>query len=166
MPMGEILGGLFSFPQEETATPESKSSAPKTNAKLQKAAAEIVARPEETEAAYLARELVQCTLPHRNPGKVNGWKRSNGNFHLVCSHHSIPKLWNRWACLTAQSAFDLLWIVTEAVRTKNPHLKLGDTLNDFLREIGLDPNTGRGKRGDATRVKDQMMKLLRCRIRL
>ncbi len=165
MPMGEILGGLFSFPQEETATPECKSNAPKTNAKLQKAAAEIVARPEETEAAYLARELVQCTLPHRNPGKVNGWKRSNGNFHLVLQPSLDPETMEPLGLPYGSiPRLILLWIVTEAVRTKNPHLKLGDTLNDFLREIGLDPNTGRGKRGDATRVKDQMMKLLRCRI--
>ena len=163
--IGDVLGGLFSFPQEETSPLASKRNAPKTAAKLQKAAAEIVARPEETEAAYLARELVQCTLPHRNPGKVNGWKRSNGNFHLVLQpaldpetmqplglpYGSIPRL-------------ILLWIVTEAVRTKNPHLKLGNTLNDFLREIGLDPKTGGGKRSDAARVKDQMIKLLRCRI--
>ncbi len=54
--------------------------------------------------------------------------------------------------------------MTEAIRTKSRRIKLGDTLNDFLREIGLDPNTGRGKRGDATRLKDQLMRLLRCRI--
>jgi hypothetical protein len=58
----------------------------------------------------------------------------------------------------------LLWIVTEAVRTKSRHIKLGSTLNEFLREIGLDPKTGRGKRGDATRLKKQMMRLFNCRI--
>jgi hypothetical protein len=113
----------------------------------------------------LAREFVQCTLPHRDPGKVNGWKRSNGNLTLILQpaldketmepmglpYGTIPRL-------------ILLWVVTEAVRTKSRHIKLGDTLNDFLRDIGLDPNTGRGKRGDATRVKEQMKRLFSCRI--
>jgi hypothetical protein len=58
----------------------------------------------------------------------------------------------------------LLWIVTEAIRTKKRHIILGDTLNDFLRALGLDPNTGGGKRSDAARVKDQLIRLLRCRI--
>ena len=31
------------------------------------------------DAAYLPRELVQVTLPHKNPGDVPVWTRSNGN---------------------------------------------------------------------------------------
>ena len=58
----------------------------------------------------------------------------------------------------------MLWIVTEAIRTKSRTIKLKDTLNDFLREIGLDPNTGGGKRGDASRLKEQMERLFNCRI--
>ena len=41
---------------------------------------------------------------------------------------------------------------------------MGATLNDFLREIGLDPKTGGGKRSDAARLKEQLIRLLRCRI--
>ena len=163
MMVGEVVANLFSFAQEDTAT--GKKSASKTTAKLQKAGQEIAARPEDTEAAYLARELVQCTLPHRNPGKVNGWKRQNGNFFLVLQPGLNPRTMEPLGLPYGSiPRLILLWIVTEAVRTKNRHIKLGDTLNDFLREIGLDPNTGRGKRGDATRVKDQLMRLLRCRI--
>lgn len=169
MPVGDILGTLFSaqeFTAPKTATDKTDQSAKrKQNTKLARAAAAIAARPDATEAAYLARELVQCTLPHRNPGDVAVWVRRNGNFALGLQpgadlksggtlglpYGSIPRL-------------ILLWIVTEAVRTKSRHIKLGGTLNDFLREIGLDPKTGRGKRGDATRLKDQLTRLLRCRI--
>ena len=175
MPVGDILGTLFSAPELARSPKASTSDGaadgtrpsikPKKNAKLEKAAATIAARPDATEAAYLARELVQCTLPHRNPGDVALWVRRNGNFALGLQpgadlknggtlglpYGSIPRL-------------ILLWIVTEAVRTKSRHIKLGGTLNDFLREIGLDPKTGRGKRGDATRLKDQLTRLLRCRI--
>ena len=58
----------------------------------------------------------------------------------------------------------LLWVVTEAVRTKNPRIKLGKSLNEFLRQIGANPETGGGKRGDAKRIKDQAQKLFKCRI--
>ena len=135
------------------------------NAKLAKAAAQIMARPGQAEAAYLARELVQCTLPHRDPGEVTVWVRRNGDYALGLQpgadlktgksigmpYGSLPRLL-------------LLWIVTEAVRTKNRRIKLGATLNEFLREVGLDPNTGGGKRGDAARLKEQMKRLLNCRI--
>lgn len=32
------------------------------------------------ERSYMARQLVQCTLPHRNPGEVGQRSRRNGNF--------------------------------------------------------------------------------------
>lgn len=35
------------------------------------------------DAAFLARELVQATLPHKNPGDVPLWKRTNGNLTLA-----------------------------------------------------------------------------------
>ena len=170
VPMGDILGGMFSPEMLQLKeAPESKSkkvkATPKPSAKLQKAAAAIAARPNDTEAAYLARELVQCTLPHRDPGSVTSWVRKNGNFALVlqagfdsATNKSIGLPYGPLPRLL------LLWIVTEAIRTKSRNIKLKDTLNDFLREIGLDPETGRGPRGDATRLKEQMKRLFNCRI--
>ena len=35
------------------------------------------------EAAYMARQLVQITLPHKNPGDVPAWSRRNGNLTLT-----------------------------------------------------------------------------------
>ena len=32
---------------------------------------------------YMARALVQATLPHKNPGNVNVWGRRNGDFSMV-----------------------------------------------------------------------------------
>lgn len=161
---GSLFPGMELPEQPKKAKPTKQSKAPKPSAKLVKAAIEISERPDETEAAYMARELVQCTLPHRDP-KTDFWVRRNGDFALGLQapkdlqtgksiglpYGSIPRL-------------ILLWIVTEAVRSKSRHIKLGDTLNDFLRDIGLDPNTGGGKRSDAARLKEQLVRLLRCRI--
>jgi hypothetical protein len=179
--LSDVLPGLFqnmakaSFPtspesmEDETARKSrAGKKATRASAGLAKTAAEIIARPEKSEAAYLARELVQCTLPHRDPGDVPAWVRRNGNFALVLQpgfdeesmksvglpYGSIPRLL-------------MLWIVTEAVKNKNKdnsrRIKLGDTLNDFLLAVGLNPRTGGGKRGDAKRLKEQMLRLFQCR---
>lgn len=134
-------------------------------AKVLDAAAAIRQAPDATEAAFMARQLVQCTLPHANPGKVEAWTRRSGDLTLVLQagwdeeknssigypYGSIPRLL-------------LFWIVTEAIRTKDRRLVLGRSLAQFMREVGLDPNTGRGKRGDAKRLRDQMERLFSCRI--
>jgi hypothetical protein len=53
----------------------------------------------------------------------------------------------------------LVWIVTEIIRTKNRRLLLGGRLSEFLEKIGLSSHTGRGPRGDARRVREQMERL-------
>ena len=118
--------------------------------KLLDAAGAIRQNPEEAEAAFLARQLVQCTLPHSNPGKVEAWKRTNGNLTLVIRagwdsekdqsigypYGSLPRLL-------------LFWVTTEAIRTKSRRLALGHSLSEFMRVVGLDPYTGGGKRSDS-----------------
>jgi hypothetical protein len=49
--------------------------------KIIKAGQEIRTDPEPNSAdiAFMARQLVQATLPHSDPGKVESWKRTNGN---------------------------------------------------------------------------------------
>jgi hypothetical protein len=47
------------------------------------AVTELRANPDNTEAAFMARQLVQCTLPHKNPGNAAPtWRRKNGNLTL------------------------------------------------------------------------------------
>jgi len=130
-------------------------------------AAEIIRLdPESAEAVFMARQLVQCTLPHSNPGnKMPLWRRKNGSLTLAIQQGYdastgeaigfpfgvIPRLL-------------LFWITTEALRSKNRRLELGNSLASFMREVGLDPNTGGGKRGDARRLQDQMRRLFQATI--
>ncbi len=128
------------------------------------AAAEIAQQmPDEIEPAFMAWQLVQATLPHTNPGDVPSWWRKNGALTMTITpgyeegrcigypHGTIPRL-------------VMFWIVTEAVRTGQRRLELGNALAGFMREIGLDPSTGGGKRGDAKRLRDQMTRLFSSRI--
>jgi hypothetical protein len=118
------------------------------------------ATPEDI--AFIARQFVQATLPHSDP-KSNTWSRKNGNFTL-----------------SLQTGFDsdgnsiglpfgviprllVFWIVTEAVRTKDPVLQLGHNLAVFMREIGLDPTHG-GKKGDPRRLEVQMRRFFSARL--
>jgi hypothetical protein len=112
----------------------------------------------------MARQLVQCTLPHSNPGNVPVWKRSSGNMVLAIQpridldteksigypYGAIPRL-------------SLFWIITEAVQTKTRRLVLGRSLAGFMRAVGLDPSRG-GKRSDQKRLKDQMRRLFKSHI--
>jgi hypothetical protein len=120
------------------------------------------------DAAYMAKHLVQCTLPHKDPGQVMVWKRKNGNLTLkirpatdeqdraMYPYGSIPRLL-------------LFWMVSEVTRSKNVgspsrRIDLGTNLDEFMRQIGLSPRTGGGKRGDAHRLRNQMERLFRSTI--
>jgi hypothetical protein len=140
---------------------------PPAHLKLIEAAADIALdRATEKDAAYMARELAQCTLPHKNPRDDKAlWKRQNGNLTLAIQpgmniqtgesygypFGTIPRLL-------------LFWITTEAVKTQNRRLHLGHNLAGLMAEIGLSSYTGRGKRGDAKRLREQMERLFRARI--
>ena len=84
---------------------------------------------------YMARSLVQATLPHSaKPG--NEFKRTNGIFTMTIMtpsaagglpYGSIPRLLN-------------FWITTEAVLTRSPILKLGPTLSSFMSQLDFVRN--------------------------
>ena len=128
-------------------------------AKLLDAATTIQQNPDATEAAYMARQLVQCTLPHRDPGDVPAWGRTNGYFSL-----GIRPGWDFATNKNIGVPFGtiprllLFWVTSEAVRTKKRRLELGNTLSTFMHELGLDPTHG-GKRSDAHRLREQMIRL-------
>lgn len=118
--------------------------------------------PFDPRRAFSPRELIQATLPHRNPGDVPLWSRKNGNYTLTIQpghtdgqilgypYGTIPRLL-------------MYWLTTEALQTNSRRLELGDSLATFMRKLGLDPTRG-GKRSDARRLREQMNRLFRARI--
>ncbi len=109
---------------------------------------------------YMARALVQATMPHRDPGNVEAWGRENGAFSMVMQpgvmtrgreiiriglpYGSVPRLL-------------LAWMTREAVLTKSPTLVLGHTLSNFMAQLDLVPTGGRW--GSITRLREQMKRL-------
>jgi hypothetical protein len=137
----------------------------KSQEKLLDAGVQINQQPDAIELAYLARQLVQCTLPHADPGEIPLWTRTNGNVTLVIArtgfdpktmapigypYGSLPRLL-------------LFWLNTEAVRTGKRRLEMGDTFAGFIRQLGLDPSRG-GPRSDARRLQEQMRRLFSAAI--
>jgi hypothetical protein len=167
-----LLPGMEAlFDSDELKKPPKPKRAPKVkppspaHLKLLDAAVDIALdRPSEDDAAYIARELVQCTLPHSNPGNIEAWTRRNGNLTLT-----IQPGWDGRRGRSIGYPFGIIprlvlfWLTTEAVKTKNRRLELGNSLAGFMHELGLDPNRG-GVRSDARRLRDQMERLFRSRI--
>jgi hypothetical protein len=159
-----------------TTQPEKAISQPRPPTKTQRKILDAVnavyfqPQPDNDELAFASRQLVQATLPHSNPqGNPPVWSRTNGNYTLLIKPgygHNAKT--GKVVCLGypygTLPRLILFWITKEALRTGNRHLELGSTLSSFLREIGLDPSTGRGKRGDAKRLREQMERLFSATI--
>lgn len=132
--------------------------------KLIDAAVDIRMTPDAVERSYMARQLVQCTLPHSDPGNVPLWSRKNGSLTLTLEPYTDRKTFQHLYPYGSIPRLLLFWIVTEATQKKSRHIRLGNSLDAFMREIGLNPRTGGGKRGDAARLHAQMERLFRATI--
>jgi hypothetical protein len=80
---------------------------------------------------FMARAMVQATLPHR---KVEGtyFERRNGSFTL--SMLASPKIGLPYGSVPRLL---LAWVTTEAVKTKERELELGDSMSAFMAELGM-----------------------------
>jgi len=114
-------------------------------------AIEAEAAIEANALGFMARAMVQATMPHKKTTE-NEFVRRNGAFtlsmlspaHIGLPYGSVPRLL-------------MVWLTTEAVRTQSRELILGDNLSGFMRELGLVPTGGRW--GSITRLKTQTKRL-------
>lgn len=110
---------------------------------------------------YMARALVQATLPHKNPGQINVWERSNGSFSMFIQP-GYKKDKDKKACSIGlpygtKPRLVMAFISSEAVRTKNREVVLGRSLSEFMRQLNLLPTGGRW--GSILMLKEQMKRL-------
>jgi len=105
---------------------------------------------------YMARVLVQATMPHK---KVEGdvFERRNGALSLaMIAHPGVGLPYGTYPRLV------LSWLTTEAVRTKEHVLVLGPTLSGFMDQLGLSPTGGRW--GNIYPLRNRMKRLFTCSI--
>src|ERR1039458_4216463 len=138
---------------EEGGTDKKSKPLTKAQRAIVNAGTEIrLDRATAEDAAYLARQFVQATLPHSDP-KADTWSRQNGNFTLGIQAGFNVKTGKSYGLpYGIIPRLLLFWITTEALKTKSPRLELGASLSGFMTDLGLSPYTGRGKRGDAKRL--------------
>ena len=113
----------------------------------------VTARQDGPDVGFVARLLALCTLPRTNPGNRLQYVRRNGPYTLGM----VAGVDNRLPYGTLPRLL-LAWICTEAVRSQSRTLTLGASLSAFMRKLGIDPSGG-GKRGDRTRLRNQMQRL-------
>lgn len=117
----------------------------------------------DAELGYASRLMTQCSLPYRDPGTIAAWGRRNGHLALVVTPGM--DITSSGAAVSVGYPFGvvprlvLTWLTTEAVRKKSPDIMLGESLADFIRQLGM-ASDGRSSR----RLKDQMLRLFRSNI--
>src|SRR5664280_2726812 len=123
------------------------------------------------EIGYLAKVFTQTALPYKDPGPVAEWVRHNGNRRtgLTLIVQPGPATVDAHGALVptgypfgSTPRLLLAWMSTEAVRTGERVLPLGESLSDFMRQLGLVVAGGKG--GPITRLRDQMLRLMNARI--
>ena len=109
---------------------------------------------------FMNRIMTLCSLPRTDPGERLQYKRETGPFKLIMiaggdnklPYGNLPRLLLAWVC-------------SEAVRTQNKRLNLGNSLLAFMQQLGIQGNSG-GSRGARTLLRTQIDRLFNCHIDL
>ena len=158
-----------------------KASAPKPKTRdMQKWEDAVVLHSQQPygseEKGFMPGQLVQCTFPHDDPGNVPEWSRSTPwlTVSIRPGYKTDPKTKQR-VCVGYPFGtiprLIMFHIMTEAEYKKNRDdltemekrtINFGKSYAGFLREIGMNPDNGSGKRSDRTRCHDQMQRTVRA----
>ena len=119
----------------------------------------------DPDRGFMARTMALCSLPRSNPGNRLRYVRHNGPYTLVMTsgfnnklpYGNLPRL-----LLAGSPRLLLAWVTTEAVRTQSRELILGDSLSDFMRELGVYSSSG----GKHIRLRNQMRRLFNAHVQL
>jgi Plasmid encoded RepA protein len=135
-----------------------RSLRPRQCEKIASVATEISSQSaiEDGALGFMAKVLVQTTLPHR---AVSGTRyvRTDGNLSL-----SINDVGGTGIPYGSYPRLILIWMTTEAVRTKRRELALGRSLSCFMAQLGLHATGGHW--GTISQFRNQMERLLGCAI--
>ena len=117
----------------------------------------VAASEADPDRGFMARLLARCSLPRTNPGNRHRYVRQNGPYKLIMYSSGETKLpYGNFPRLI------LAWVSTEAVKTQNRVLILGDSLAKFMRELGIYSSGGR----EGTKLRNQMRRLFGCKVQL
>ncbi|CAO3425704.1 replication protein RepA [Azospirillum doebereinerae] len=118
---------------------------------------------------YLHAGFCQASLPHRKPKDEQApWVRNNGRYQLVVRPGILPlrdgTVLDVGVPYGAKARLIMIYLQTEARKTRTPHVDLGPSMSAWLRRLGLAP-TG-GERGNYKPVREQVLRIARCEFTL
>jgi Plasmid encoded RepA protein len=115
---------------------------------------------------FMARFLVLATLPHSDPGEATIFGRKNGRFsyQLEAGTYLDENQQVRSVGLPYGMIPRLLlcWLTTEAVKTREREIELGDKLSHFMDELEI--KRGGGKWGSVPRLREQMKRFFSSKV--
>lgn len=130
------------------------------------------ALPEPDDLSFLHSGLAQTCLPHSRPiSDSEPWMRSSGRFSLIISPGVVSSESEakraRYVGVPygSKARLILIYLQTEAVKTRLRTVSLGPSLAAFLRSLGLSSATG-GKHGTITSVREQCLRIAQCHFTL
>lgn len=138
--------------------------------KIIRTADEVFGMPanEADQMAFMSKCFIQATLPHSDPGRVEGWGRRSGNYSMSIQPGGYLGDQGQWINLGVPYGsiprLILAWLNAEVVKTASREVILGKSYSEFLRKLGY--GTTGGKKGDLTRVKNQSERLFSSKISL
>jgi hypothetical protein len=110
---------------------------------------------------FMARALVQATMPHKNPGQVEAWGRRNGDFSMIMQPGYMMDKNNNTQSIGlpygTKPRLVMAFISSEAVKSRSREIVLGRSLSEFMRQLDLTPTGGRW--GTIPMLKEQMKRL-------
>lgn len=109
---------------------------------------------------FMTRLLTLCSLPRTDPGDRLQYVRKNGPYTLGLVAGVANKL-----PFGNMPRLLLAWVCTEAVRTQSRDLHLGHSLAEFMRELGINSDSG-GSRGARTLLRTQIDRLFNAHVQL
>lgn len=121
-----------------------------------------------SDMAFLAREFVQCTLPHKDP-KKRTFKTTNNLITVMIESGTDAKTEKDIGVPYGVIPRLLLYYInTQAVanydKPEPRRISFGRNLHQFMRELGMNPDNGAGKRSDYKRLVDQARRLFTSKI--
>ncbi|OQB97942.1 MAG: Plasmid encoded RepA protein [Verrucomicrobia bacterium ADurb.Bin122] len=141
---------LASTSPQPAATPQTPRTASKHWDRRCRIAIDVFDRSclERNDLGYYSSVFAITNLPHRDLGpKGTCWTRRNGHASLVVRPGLIPG--PDGSLISAGIPYGMwprllvLYLATEAVRTRSPQIELGRSLADFFRRLKLIPDTRR-----------------------
>ena len=120
---------------------------------------------ERGDIAYTSPLWARFSLPHRNPGDVPRWEAKNDGVSLIVrpgeKRNSDGSWTNAGYPFGVIPRLALTYIATEAVRTREPVIHMGDSQREFMTRLGLSHGSA-----DRRRVRSQVEALAVCTINL